>query len=364
MGKNKSVGLSFWSYLGDNVPDSPSGANFYLPHLIFELHKRGYKIYALQEDRDGKLGEELIFKNFLARDRKEAYELLNFVEKDNFPELDILYVEWRWPIPGRNTLKDIKTQGYTPDLQRQNEILEYYHNKNETKIMIWDQDHKVTSDDEKKYIRANFVETSTTPRYITKKRQRIHVPFDMRKIMDYGLSERYSDVVLYVGNNYEREEMIDKYIKPLSNEYSNKVKFYGNWKKYPDEFDRISKKWPNISYNDRIAKDRFLEVYGDSICSPLLAKKSYLEYGHMTARILETLYFGSLPIGFREFNGIEFYLIPELIVDSPEDFIKKYNNLLSMSKLSKFNLYKKQIEKLEFMDVKYFVDLLERRKNV
>jgi len=359
----KTIGLSFWGYLGDNVADSPSGANFYLPSAIKELNKRGYKIYSLQEDRDGKLNEPIKYENFMIKDRIDSYNLLNFVEGNDFPELDILYIEWRWPIEGRNTINDIDKPSFTPDLIRQQEILDHYMNTN-TKIVIWDQDYKITEVDEEKLMQnsnVKIVETSVIPRKILMERHRINVPFDFDVMSDIGLNPVLSKNIIYIGNNYEREDIIDKYMYPISEKFPGIVKFYGNWRKYPAEFERVSNKWPNIDYKDRITKADFEAVYRDSLCVPLLAKNDYLKNGFMTARLLESLYFGSLPIGFREFNGIDFYLLDELIVDSPEDFIKKYEELANLSFYNKIVLRDRQVERLrDFMDVKYFVNILER----
>ena len=361
----RKIGLSFWAYLGDNVIDSPSGANFYLPSVVSVLQDRDYEIYSLQQNRDGMLSEPIKFENFLADERRKTYEALNFVEGSDFPDLDILYVEWRWPIQGRNTFNDIGVPGFTPDLLRQTAILDYYLNKKNTKIVIWDQDYKLSEIDEEKFLNADsanvkIVETSVFPKKRLIDRYRIQVPFDFDTIYEYGINFG-RDKILYVGNNYERERMIDEYMLPISEKYPGKVQFYGNWRKYPEEFERISNKWPNIVYNDRITKADFLRVYQDSLCVPLLAKDDYLKHGHMTARLLESLYFGSLPIGFREFNGIEFYLTDELIVNSAEDFIYKYEELMRYNYSERIKLYNAQIDRLKpLMDVHRFVDTIER----
>jgi hypothetical protein len=161
--------------------------------------------------------------------------------------------------------------------------------------------------------------------------------------------------LVYIGNQYERDDIIDKYIKDFSNNNPYTVRFYGNWKKYPDKFQENLKKWPFIQYYDRVSLIDFKGIYNDAVACPLIAKKEYLESGFMTARLIECLYFGTIPIGLSEFYGIEEYLPYYLIIN------EKNNIQDIVDFVSRFDRNKIALEvanKLKFMDISNFIKKL------
>ena len=52
------------------------------------------------------------------------------------PEIDALFLEWRWPVNGRNTTR-CGTPGHTCDLHRQEELLAHYTLSNRTRALLW-----------------------------------------------------------------------------------------------------------------------------------------------------------------------------------------------------------------------------------
>src|SRR4051812_36411316 len=97
------IGYSFWGFLGTGVTDTPDGGRSHRRALIDGIRERGHTIVFLQANRD--LDEAGV-------DLTDTYQW-----DDGLPSVDALFLEWRWPIPGRNTI-ECGTPGHTCDLHR------------------------------------------------------------------------------------------------------------------------------------------------------------------------------------------------------------------------------------------------------
>jgi hypothetical protein len=374
-----NIGYFFNGYLSDKLSiksqDSPDGNAWYSSSIIHELMKRGHNvsIFADKDNYDYEIFSDKIFDSFCKNKREHTYSNVNInlferyynvykpiVEK----EFDLILLEWRFPIKGRNTIDDIDNKDFSQDLLIQNYILENYN----CPIVIFDLDYKLTALDEEKLKNKNVVifETAKKPKQGLLKRISVEIPFwinDTEIIKNKYINE-YKDIV-YIGSRYERDEIIKEYIVPYSNKELFKVWFYGNWRKYKDKYDELytTLNWRNIQYHDRVGHSDFEKIYSNSLCCPLLAKQEYFDNGFMTARIQECLYFGSIPIGFKKHYGIEEYLPKELIANGFDDFYNKVNELKKMN-IDQRNEFRKSLWKnLNFMDVNNFVNKLLEVKN-
>src|SRR4030065_192501 len=142
-----NIGYSFWGYLADEKYDdngdkvsTPDGNAFYSWTIITALQDAAHETFRLMPDRDefyvGILGIDAFYM-FAKEDRYRAYGNLREVNENT--ELDLVLLEWRWPIEGRNY-----GEGHTqPDLDIQNVIL----NKYAGKIIVLDIDYKMTEKD-------------------------------------------------------------------------------------------------------------------------------------------------------------------------------------------------------------------------
>ena len=83
------IGYSFWGFLGPGITDTPDGGRSHRRGLVDGLVAAGHRVIFLQANRD------------LA----EAGDYLTggYNWDPGFPGIDALFLEWRWPIPGRNT---------------------------------------------------------------------------------------------------------------------------------------------------------------------------------------------------------------------------------------------------------------------
>lgn len=376
-----NIGYFFWGHLSDKLGEftknTPDGNAWYSSCIIDELQKRKYNIFLMSIDRDKddfiKFGKNC-FKSFEFKKRLKVYKTVNWVKWKNnyselieFPKLDILLLEWRFLINGRNNIELENFKDWQPDLKMQKSLIDYYSKQN-TKLFIFDLDYKITLEDEKellqKFSKENvfILETAKKVKQTLIQRISVEIPFwiSSTKVIKNKKINKDKQIA-YIGSNYEREDSINKYILPFSKIKPFTTWFYGNWRNYPDIVERIycDLKWRDIQYHFRVGHSDFLQVYNDSISCPLLAKQEYYQNGFTTARIQECLYFGSIPIGFKEHYKIEEYLPKELIISTSDELLKTINYLSKFS-INKRNRYRKKLwRKLQFMDVQHFVNTLE-----
>lgn len=363
------VGYSYWGFLGDHKLDAdgnelstPDGNATYSWALIHEMQERGHTVYSMQIERDlsgiSKYGEDL-FAAFSRRKRFNAFNAVLPTHGEQFPELDVLLVEWRFPIPGRNCppleAGERGTGGYSqPDLDRQRDLLRHY-STTKTKIVIWDLDHKLTLGEEVYWEPAAILETSVNPRQQYMPRRRVEPPFIINDLLQFPTVQADPRKKLaYVGSRYERDDVITKYISPPSDAYPGQVHFYGNWLNSLKECERL---WPNVAYNGRITTKDFRSAYADAVACPLLAKESYIKTGFITPRPWEAVLFGTIPVGIRSMAGIEQYAI-----NNVEDGDEMTDLLYEMSQmtLSERDLLRQEsAHMLRHMDARHFVDVIE-----
>lgn len=368
MENKKKLLYYFWGYLHDKVSlnnideplSSPDGNFFYSWSIIGEFQERGWDVYGII-DRDKeyveKYGKEA-FRAFSKEKRYNIYKKMKWLDLNKKEDFDLILIEWRFLTKDNSKLPG--EEGYSPDLIIQNKILDLYKETG-VKIVIFDLDYKILPYNESMIRAYNkfIIETSTNPYTYQIPRFGVFIPFDFKEFNQFSTQIPYSDKLLvYIGNNYERDDDLNNKLIPLSNLYPKKVHVYGNWMK--EELKNFREKNNNIIYNSRIGANQFRKVLSRALAAPLLAKKEYKEKGYMTARILETLFWGSIPIGFSDFKDINLYLPQELIIDMNdfENSSKKVIEYLSvLGLLDRMELRQKIISNLsKFMDVKCFVN--------
>ena len=112
VGEQVRIGYSFWGFLGPGITDTPDGGRSHRRTLIDGLIAAGHDIVFLQRNRDlDEAGHDLRHR---------------YTWDDGLPDIDALFLEWRWPIPGRNTT-GCGSPGHTCDLHRQDELVDPLH---------------------------------------------------------------------------------------------------------------------------------------------------------------------------------------------------------------------------------------------
>lgn len=352
------IGYSFWGFLADikmsrgKHISTPDGNAFYSWSIIHALLEVGHKVYRMMPDRDNEALEKFgknAFSNFAKEKRYNAHKSMI----DEWPDdLDVLLMEWRFPILGRNYHISKMHPSYQPDLDIQNKMLKKYANT-KTKIIIFDLDYKITEEDERKVNPYCILETSNKPKSTPSKRILVDIPFDFEEIDSFIIGPAsLSEHIVYAGNRYERDRMIDEYLVPLQD---LNIHLYGNWL----EGGRDSfQKWPYFTYHNRISLKDFRKAYRCACTTILLSKDEYLKHGFMTARILESIFFGTIPIGLKEFYRIEKYLPEYLIIkeaNQARDIIEK--SLVDYA--WRVNEIVKLRRNLKIMDCRNFVKTIE-----
>lgn len=378
------IGYSFWGFLGDYKEDekgnplsTPDGNAAYGGFLIDALQRAGHTVYFLQQDRDWPAFQRRGKYDFSAfsQDRRFNAYLKSTRSPEAFPELDILLLEWRFPIPGRNCdetndihpttgerIYSFDEKKHQPDWARQVHLLQHYSDK-KTKIIVWDLDYKLAEKHEKSWRIDAVLETAVAPRKGLVPRYRVEPPVAVQDLLDITpMPLDTNRKLVYVGSRYERDDVIDEWIKPVSDRFPQQVEFFGNWTAEYN-FEEVKKRWPNVKYRDRITAKDFFEAYGSAVACPLLAKRSYLENGFITPRIWEALIFGTIPVGLKSHFGIAQYLPAHLTAANAEHLGNITLELASLSGDSRRDMRERVAHNIMFMDASNFVRVIERIAN-
>ena len=385
------VGYSFWGFLGDKKYDvnhkevsTPDGNAFYSWSIINAFREAGHTVKEVMPNRDLP-GYEIhgnnLFKSWCSFKRASAYCMASpshaneyFDMKDprqwspeyvwdiwrasGLNNCDFILHEWRMCIPGRNDFRSDSNTGWQPDLWLQSELIRFCRFYS-IPLVVFDLDYKLTPPT------AHKIADSGVDLYVIElghkwekvggiKSLSVEIPFDFTCIDEFPIlaNREMSTNLVYVGNRYERDWCVDKYI-PKEKGFS---KFYGNWK----EGGRDSEsRWPFIDFGPRIASNMMRDVYSRSKSSILMAKKDYCDNGFMTARIIECVFYGTLPIFISEFGDetIKKYagdLANDLTVYSSED-VKWVINKMREDPLYRAHSIAYLRKHLSFMDSSKFV---------
>ena len=180
------LGFSYWGFC-ESFEDckeakTPDGVRYSRPIFVKQMIKSGHSVIALQKQRE-----------------KKKYQGLEY--SSEFPDIDTLFIEWRWP-----TYKNFGEKKFEPDFDRQSELLSYYHGK--IPVVLWDSDHKITPEDEIRWPSAIIADHSLNPKFLTRKRERLLFWTDWQQLLSPSSdSFEYG----YIGNNYERSEAFQEF---------------------------------------------------------------------------------------------------------------------------------------------------------
>jgi hypothetical protein len=365
------LGYSFWGFLGDlkldadgNVVSSPDGNATYSWSILHEAQRRGWLTVLMQKDRDYASVCQWnhgpgAFSSFSSKARYQAW--LNsmgtvgaYTRESQLPDLDVLLVEWRWPIPGRNFGLTKDDPDYQPDYDRQTEILEHYKSKG-TKVLIWDLDQKLTCHDELRWKPDAILETSALPCRLTMDRIRVEPPIVPEALLQFKTLPIHQDRMLsYVGSRYERDEIFERYVAPVARRHPGKVHVYGKW----EPREERERRWPGVVWHGRIDVRGFRDAYGWAAACPLLAKPGYLRTGFVTPRPWEAIMFGTIPVALSEALGARRYA-PFVATDG-EHMADICERLAGLELAERDSLRREWAHRLgEICDVRRLLDIIE-----
>ncbi len=297
------IGYSFWGFLGPGIVDTPDGGRSHRRVLVDGLVASGHEIVFLQANRD--LDEA-------------GLDLTSLYDWDaGLPDVDALFLEWRWPIPERNTTS-CGTEGHTCDLHRQRDLLDHYTDGGVPTI-VWDKDRQLRADSSLRR-RHNVVVCEAalhpSPGAVT---LLFPVADDVLDCVDpavLAITER--DLALaYVGNQYDRDDVFDAFFAPAAARVPHVVA--GKWIR--------TDRWPHVHFVGRIPFPEVAATYGRSLATVTLLPERLAKAGQMTQRLFESVLAGCLPLAPATIRSAHRFVPRELHVTDAEGVVEAVGRL-------------------------------------
>lgn len=387
---SEKVGYSYWGFLGDykfdedkDLVSTPDGNAFYSSSIIHSLQKAGYEVIQVMPDRDMPGYDSMrdfLFSSWGTKMRSTAYRKMthNYVNKqpnwtvsDYFNWLErfwdvsglkdakFILHEYRFCIEGRNDTASFLhgEYGFQPDYVIQLALFNYCI-KHGVFVYIFDLDYKLdgaTLDKLKaKGLKFKVVELGNKWSCRGDEALRVQIPFDWDVMLEeadiYSVFSKTKSIC-YVGNRYERDETVYKYLDPIGN-----VDIYGKWLDGDVDFS-------GLVFHGRVHVPQMKEAYRTNMATLLMAKQEYYDHEFMTARILEAVFYGCVPFFAEEYgdNVINMYagVFSNLLkVRSAEELMTKTRMLEEDRELA-YRVLCYLVSHLSFMSSDKFVEILE-----
>lgn len=355
MGKLLRVGFSFYGFLErpeqSDVVETPDGLRGERHLMVNELLLRGHDVFQLQQRRERTIYQVVV-------EDEDDWDGL-FVNDEHagtgLPELDVVFLEWRWRRPGKST----------EDWDRQVELLDHYTRLG-TPVVVLDTDLKVTEADELRWPTMTVCDPCLVPKRIT--RERVKMPFCCsfeRACAASAGSVHYR----YVGNNYERDDQFRRYYSvPSLNLRGSGIQttVHGNWLTHSIERMHprgVLQAYPHVAFLPRLAYRDVSAALNDSVAVCHITKPEYALHGNVTMR-----YFEALAAGVPALVPTECVPLRQvgdacgLLVNTPGDVVMKVRNLADMSAHDREQLVlaqERELRALADFSPEHRVDLIE-----
>lgn len=268
------IGYSYWGFLGSGVLDTPDGSRSYRRPFLDALAAAGHELVLLQANRDLREAGEDLTGSFRW-------------DETGLPELDAVMVEWRWPLPGRNTT-DCGRPGHHCDLHRQTELLDHYTHRLGLPTIVWDLDRQLPADDELRRVptvRVCEFATRPTPGATTLLCPVPDAALDAADPVELARLERTTPLV-YVGNQYDRDDEFAAFFAPAATELRHRI--VGKWPR--------TGRWPWLGFSGRCGFAEVEAIHRDAVATVMLLRQRYWQVGHITQRLFEAALAGCVPI--------------------------------------------------------------------
>lgn len=289
VGEPVRIGYSFWGFLGAGIIDTPDGGRSHRRTLIDGILRAGHEVVFLQPNRDL---------------REAGYDLTGSYTWDTgLPIIDVVFLEWRWPIPGRNTTP-CAAGGHTCDLHRQNQLAAYYTLSQGLPTVIWDKDLRLGLAHPLRGLpNVAVCEAALRPRHGA---HRLLFPvsdadLDTADPAALAAVDRRLPLV-YVGNQYDRDEAFGGFFAPAAACFAHRVA--GKWTQ--------TAAWPHVTFTGRCPFGDVTPLYRSGLATVLLLPARYAQAGQMTQRLPEAVLAGCLPITPAHIAGAGTFTPPAL----------------------------------------------------
>jgi hypothetical protein len=267
------IGYSFWGFLGTGITDTPDGGRSHRRPLIDGLISAGHEVVFLQRNRDL---------------HEAGYDLRHlYAWDDGLPAIDALFLEWRWPVPGRSTTP-CGSPGHACDLHRQDEVVGYYTARRRLPTIVWDKDLQLETDSPLRAApNVTVCEAGLQPAAGAESLL-FPVPdsaLDEADPVALAVLPRHLPLV-YAGNQYDRDEAFTEFFAPAARQYPHRVA--GKWTR--------TEAWPHVNFTGRCAFPEVRELHLSALATVLLLPGRYARAGQMTQRLPEAVLAGCLPV--------------------------------------------------------------------
>ena len=267
------LGYSFWGFLGPGITDTPDGGRSHRRTLINGLTGSGHRVVFLQANRD-------------LREARQDLQY-RYTWDTGFPDIDALFLEWRWPVPGRNTTL-CSAPGHTCDLHRQDELLARYTIAQQVPTIIWDKDLQLPAGSPLRSLpNVTVCEAALAP---GPGAVSLLFPVDDNQI-DQADPAALAALprplpLVYAGNQYDRDDAFSAFFAPAAARHAHRVA--GKWTRTAD--------WPQVNFTGRCSFPEVRELHQSALATMLLLPARYARAGQMTQRLPEAVLAGCLPV--------------------------------------------------------------------
>ncbi|MFC5188096.1 CgeB family protein, partial [Actinomadura harenae] len=290
------IGYSFWGFLGNGITDTPDGGRSHRATLINGLLDAGHQVVFLQANRDLiEAGDDLGGR---------------YTWRSAFPDIDVLMVEWRWPIPGRNTTP-CGAPGHTCDLHRQDELLQRYTLDGRVPTVLWDKDLQLPADSPLRGLAHVAVcEAALHPGPAAASLLFPVADQALDTADPEALACQPRDLPLvYVGNQYDRDEAFARLFAPVAAKAAHRVA--GKWPH--------TSAWPHVNFVSRVPFPEVARLHGRALATMLLTPDRLAARGQYTQRLFEAVLAGCLPIAPAYLASVLRVVPPELVVADADE---------------------------------------------
>lgn len=387
---SEKAGYSYWGFLGDykfdedkDLVSTPDGNAFYSSSIIHSLQQAGYEVIQVMPDRDMPGYDSMrdfLFSSWGTSMRSTAYrkmthnyvmKRLNWTVSDYFNCLErfwdisglkdakFILHEYRFCIEGRNDPASFHCgeYGFQPDYMIQLALFNYCI-KHGMFVYIFDLDYKL-DEATLNTLKANglkfkVIELGNKWACRGDEALQVQIPFDWDVMLsEADINSVFSKMkpICYVGNRYERDETVYKYLDPIGN-----VDIYGKWLNGDVDFS-------GLVFHGRVHVPQMKEAYRTHMATLLMAKQEYYEHKFMTARILEAVFYGCIPFFAEEYGDDVIFkyagMFSNLLkVRSAEELMSKTRVLEEDRELA-YRILCYLVSRLDFMSSDKFVKILE-----
>ncbi|MFG1706482.1 hypothetical protein ACFLIM_25135 [Nonomuraea sp. M3C6] len=237
--------------------------------------------------------------------------------------MDALFLEWRWPIPGRNTTP-CGAATHTCDLHRQQELLDHYTHRLSIRTVLWDKDQQLPPDDRLRslgHVTVCEAALHPSPGAVSLLFPIADDAIDQADPAALAAEHRPLPLI-YIGNQYGRDTAFTTYFAPAAARVAHRVA--GKW--------TDTARWPHVNFTGRIPFTEVGPTYRSSVATVLLAPDRYACSGQFTQRLFEAVLAGCLPLVPASLRSADIVAPRELIIADAHELITTLTTLTRIAR--------------------------------